>query len=58
MQPNTETIQKIKNIFTRHEFPAKTKLVLEQKIADNIYYVESGAARVWLNHDGKEITIR
>jgi len=58
MQSNTETIEKIKTLFTRHEFPAKTKLVLEEEIANTIYYVEKGAARVWLNHDGKDITVQ
>lgn len=55
---STETIEKIKKIFTKHEFPAKTTLVTEDLIASNIYYIESGAARVYLNHDGKEITIQ
>ncbi|MBB4803959.1 CRP-like cAMP-binding protein [Flavobacterium nitrogenifigens] len=55
---SSETIENIKRIFTKEEFPAKTLLVKENEISQNIYYVESGAARVWLNHDGKEITIQ
>ncbi len=57
-EKSTETIEKIKRIFTRDEFPAKTLLVNEGVIANSIYYIESGAARVWFNHDGKEITVQ
>lgn len=57
-EKSTETIEKIKRIFTRDEFPAKTLLVNEGAIANSIYYIESGAARVWFNHDGKEITVQ
>lgn len=54
----TEIIQNIKRIFTQHEFPSKTLLVKEGAIAKSIYYIESGAARVWFNHDGKEVTVQ
>ncbi|MFT3679404.1 MAG: Crp/Fnr family transcriptional regulator [Ferruginibacter sp.] len=54
----TETIQRIKKIFTQETFAAKTLLVNEGFIARNIYYIESGSARVWLNHDGKEVTVQ
>lgn len=55
---SSETIESIKKIFSKEEFPAKTLLAKENETAQNIYYIESGAARVWLNHDGKEITIQ
>lgn len=59
MQTNsTDTVQNIKRLFAPYEFPAKTLLVNEGVIAQNIYYIESGAARVWFNHDGKEITVQ
>ncbi|WP_343694154.1 Crp/Fnr family transcriptional regulator [Flavobacterium sp.] len=55
---HSETIENIKKIFTRHEFPAKTILVNEGFVAENIFYIENGAARVWFDHDGKEITVQ
>jgi len=54
----TNIIQKIKTFFTKEVIDAKTLLVKEGSIARHIYYIESGAARVWFNHDGKEITIQ
>lgn len=58
MKSEVESIQKLKKIFERREFPAKTLLVNEGSVAQNIYYIENGAARVWLHHDGKEITVQ
>lgn len=54
----TESLQDLKSIFERHEFPAKTILVNEGVVAQNIYYIEKGAARVGFNHDGKDVTIQ
>ena len=54
----TDTVQNIKRIFGQQQFPAKTLLVHEGTIAGNLYYIESGAARVWFDHDGKEITVQ
>ncbi|MFD1605379.1 Crp/Fnr family transcriptional regulator [Flavobacterium artemisiae] len=58
MKSQAESIQKLKEIFERREFPAKTLLVNEGTVAQNIYYIENGAARVWLHHEGKEITVQ
>ncbi|WP_461198846.1 cyclic nucleotide-binding domain-containing protein [Enterococcus sp. N249-2] len=38
--------------------PAHTTLLYEGDIADNLYFIHSGALRLWHNVDGKDITFQ
>ena len=51
-------IQNIKRLFHREEFGPKTQLVTEGITAKKLYYIEQGAARVWFNNDGREVTFQ
>ncbi len=56
---NKAVISNLKNFFQKEEISAKTVLVQEGKMAQNVYYIEKGVARAWLNSDdGKEITFQ
>jgi CRP-like cAMP-binding protein len=58
MPNENQIIQKIKLLFHREEFGHKTLLVTEGSTARKLYYIEQGAARVWFNNDGKEVTFQ
>jgi CRP-like cAMP-binding protein len=51
-----EIIERIKDIFDREEFPAKTLLVKEGTLAKKLFYIEKGCCRAWFNNDGKDVT--
>ncbi len=38
--------------------PAHTTLLYEGDVADNLYFIHSGALRLWHNDDGKDITFQ
>ena len=42
----------------RLEFPARTVLLQEGKIAQNYYFVEQGCLRLWFDNSGKDITVQ
>jgi CRP-like cAMP-binding protein len=53
-----DIITRIKNNFTREEFPAKTVLVKEGAVARKLFYIEKGCCRAWFNSDGKDVTFQ
>lgn len=36
--------------------PARTILLHEGDIAQHVYFIQSGCLRMWINHNGNEIT--
>ncbi|RFM26420.1 Crp/Fnr family transcriptional regulator [Deminuibacter soli] len=42
----------------RLEYPAKTILLHEGKVAQHYYFVEQGCLRVWFNNNGKDTTVQ
>lgn len=47
---------KLRHIFVRQEFPAKTMLLQQGQISKTMFFIEKGCLRTWINNDGKEIT--
>lgn len=58
MHDENLVIQNIKRLFHREEFGPKVQLVTEGTPARKLYYIEQGAARVWFNNNGKEVTFQ
>lgn len=56
MPPPQQTIQYIKDSWTREEFPARSLLVKEGALAKKLFYIDKGCARVWFNNGDKEVT--
>src|SRR5580698_6442489 len=57
--PDTGLIlSNIKRLFHQEEFAAKTLLIDEGTIAKKLYFIEKGAARVFFNNDGKDVTFQ
>ncbi len=49
---------KFKDFFQEKEIAAKTTLLCEGEIAQNIYFIKKGCLRLWFNNDGKDITFQ
>ena len=49
---------KFSEFFNENEIPAKTVLLREGEIAQNIFFVKKGCLRLWFNNDGKDITFQ
>jgi len=49
---------KFQKAFTEKEIAAKSVLLQEGEIADNIYFIKKGCLREWFNKDGKDITFQ
>ena len=48
--------EEFRHLFKRQEVPAKTMLLQEGQISKNMFFIERGCLRTWINSDGKEIT--
>ena len=48
--------EEFRHLFKRQEVPAKTTLLQEGQISKNMFFIERGCLRTWINSDGKEIT--
>ncbi|MQS53146.1 Crp/Fnr family transcriptional regulator [Companilactobacillus mishanensis] len=48
----------IQKYLTTKEVPAKTTLLYEGDVADNIFIVDKGSLRLWNNDDGNDITMQ
>ncbi|MVM35987.1 cyclic nucleotide-binding domain-containing protein [Spirosoma sp. HMF4905] len=58
MPDSAQFIDRIKDSWTREEFPAKSLLVKEGAFAKKLFFVETGCCRCWFNtDDGKEVTM-
>ena len=44
--------------FQNITLPARTLLLKEGEISQNIYFIEKGCMRAWFNNDGKDITFQ
>ncbi|MGM0124025.1 hypothetical protein IGI37_001399 [Enterococcus sp. AZ194] len=53
-----ENWSKIKHLFTRKEVPSKTILLSEGEVATHLYFIDSGALRLWNNDEGRDITVQ
>src|SRR5690554_811573 len=49
-------LKEFNHFFKEQEIPAKTILLQEGEISKNMYLIEKGCLRTWINNDGKEIT--
>ncbi|MHC9536673.1 Crp/Fnr family transcriptional regulator [Dellaglioa sp. BT-FLS60] len=45
-------------LFTHEKVSAKETLLFEGEVAENIYFIESGALRLWNNDEGKDISFQ
>jgi len=50
--------EKVRDFFPITEIAAKTILLSEGEISNNIHFIREGCLRIWLNKDGKEITFQ
>jgi len=48
----------IKDLFLEKDIPARTILLQEGEIAQNIYFIKKGCLRLWFNNDGKDVTFQ
>ena len=53
-----ENWTKFQGSFVEKEIKAKTVLLHEGEIANNIYLIKKGCLREWFNKDGKDITFQ
>ena len=44
------------HLFIKKEIPAKTTLLEEGKVSKNMFFIEKGCLRTWVNNKGKDIT--
>lgn len=51
-------MNELNKYLTTKKIPAKTTLLYEGDVADNIYMIEKGLLRLWNNDDGKDITFQ
>lgn len=58
MRDNNLIIDRIKEHFQQEDYPSKTSLVTEGKVARKLYYIEKGLVRAWFTSDGKEVTFQ
>lgn len=58
MPETTDFIDRIKNVYTREELPAKTMLIKEGAVAKKLFYIDQGCCRCWFNNDGVEVTFQ
>ena len=45
-------------LHTLQTIPAKTTLLSEGEVSQNIYFIKKGIIRMWFNKDGKDITLQ
>ncbi len=50
--------ESLSSLFYRREINAKTILLHEGKVTQNMFYIEKGCLRIWFYKDGKEITFQ
>ncbi len=54
-----ENWQTVSNMFTEIEVPEKTVILAQGDIARNMYFINDGVLRLWMNEeDGKDITFQ
>jgi CRP-like cAMP-binding protein len=58
MPEAADFIERIKNVYTREELPAKTLLIKEGTAAKKMFYIDQGCCRCWFNNDGVEVTFQ
>lgn len=46
------------NLLTQKEFSAKTLLISEGNIANELFFIHKGSIRAWFNNGGKETTLQ
>lgn len=51
-------ISDLKKHLTTKTVPAKTTLLYQGDVAENVYIVEHGLLRLWNNDDGRDITFQ
>ena len=58
LEHHPEYKAKIEQCFREIEIPAKTILLHEDEVSQNIYFIRKGCLRVWFNNDGKDISFQ
>jgi len=58
LEHHSEYSAKIEQCFREIEIPAKTILLHEGEVSQNIYFIRKGCLRVWFNSDGKDISFQ
>lgn len=53
-----ELIEQYQHFFVLTKVAAKTILLEEGQIADKIYWINKGCIRIWINHQGQEVTFQ
>ncbi|MBW3519829.1 Crp/Fnr family transcriptional regulator [Flavobacterium sp. NKUCC04_CG] len=53
-----ELIAKYEHFFVPQSFAAKTILLDEGQIAEKVYWIKKGCVRVWINHQGSDVTFQ
>lgn len=48
----------MQGFFQKKELSAKTTLLHEGEVAQNIYFIQKGCLRIWFNDEGKDITFQ
>jgi CRP-like cAMP-binding protein len=58
LQQDKTNWKKVRDSFKILNIPAKTVLLREGEIAQNLYFIKKGCLRLWFNNDGKDITFQ
>lgn len=58
IKENSEIWASFQDCLVNNEIPAKTVLLNEGEISEQMYFINSGCLRLWFNKDGKDITFQ
>ncbi len=58
LQQDAANWDKFQHCFKEMDIPAKTLLLHEGEVSQNLYFIKKGCLRLWFNHDGKDITFQ
>jgi CRP-like cAMP-binding protein len=58
LQKNNSDWEIIRNSFVERSIPQKTILLNEGEISTHLFFIKKGCLRMWLNKDGKDITLQ
>lgn len=53
----SDPVAQYNHLSERLELPARYLLLREGQVARHTYYLEKGSARIWFNHQGRDITL-
>ncbi len=58
LKKDKQVWEQVGGMFQEKEIAAKTILLREGEISQNIYFIRKGCLRIWFNNDGKDISFQ